>query len=79
MRRELEAKENKDVVISKTRLNKDEFLRDSLFNFSKKNEYEIHLLEEILESIQETNRLLKRIPKERFLDKATNTINKIFD
>lgn len=79
MRRQLEIKSKKDVIISKDRLNEEDFITDSLFHFSEKNEYEIHLLEEILESIQETNQLLKKVSKKGFLDKATNTINKIFD
>jgi hypothetical protein len=60
MRRGLEFKEKKDVIISNKRLDKDEFITDSLFHFSEKNEYEIHLLEKLLETNKETNQLLRK-------------------
>lgn len=61
MRRGLEFKEKKDVIISNKRLDKDEFITDSLFHFSEKNEYEIHLLEKLLEVNEETNQLLRKL------------------
>jgi hypothetical protein len=64
MRRELRFKAKKDVIISNKRLDKNEFITESLFCFSKKNEYEIHLLEKLLETNKETNKLLRK-----FVDK----------